>query len=85
MKEHTIAVGLLVILVVGIIVVLAGNFNAEIRPVPTPVLEETIEKQRDETVEEQMNRWDRGEFTEAEITEIRTEEEREDAALENGI
>lgn len=34
-----------------------------------------------ETVQEQMDRWDRGEFTAEEIAEIKAEEKREDAAL----
>ena len=36
----------------------------------------------EETIEEKHARWDRGEFTEQEIAEIKAEEEREDKALE---
>ena len=40
----------------------------------------------EETIEEKYARWDRGEFTEEEIAEIKAEEKREkEALLQSGI
>lgn len=53
--------------------------EAEVANVSEP--EVAIEPEvKTETVQEQMDRWDRGEFTAEEIAEIKAEEKREDKA-----
>ncbi len=53
----------------------------QVKDEPEPIAEVVSEPEvKAETVEEQMARWDRGEFTEEEIAEIKAEEKREDKA-----
>jgi len=82
MKKDIVLGTVLVIFIVAVFSVVLGNLESTVQPTPVPVVENKAEEKTEETIEEQMARWDRGEFTEEEIAEIRTEEEREDAALE---
>jgi len=87
MKNENLYKGIIIFVVaIGLAVAIDSFTSGEVdRPAPTAAPEPVDEVEREETVEEQMARWDRGEFTPEEVAEIRIEEEREDAALESSI
>lgn len=82
MRKDIVLGAVLLVFIVFIINVLVQGTQDITTPAPTPVVENKQEESTEETMEEKMKRWDRGEFTEEEIAEIKAEEEREDAALE---
>ena len=76
MKNENLYKGIIIFVVaIGLAVAIDSFTSGEVdRPTPTAVSEPVVEVEREETVEEQMSRWDRGDFTEEEIAEIRVEE-----------
>ena len=79
MRKDIILGAILLAFIVFIINVIVQNTQTMTTPVPAPVVE--TQEEADETMEEKMKRWDRGEFTEEEIAEIKDEEAREDKAV----
>lgn len=81
MRKDIVLGAILLVFIVFIINVLVQGTQDITTPAPAPVVENKSEEPAEETMEEKMERWDRGEFTEEEIAEIKAEEEREDEAL----
>lgn len=83
MRKDIVLGAILLVFIVFIINVLVQGTQDITTPAPAPVVENKPEEPAEETMVEKMKRWDRGEFTEEEIAEIKAEEEREDEAVKN--
>jgi hypothetical protein len=81
MRKDIVLGAILLVFIVFIINVLVQGTQDITTPAPAPVVENKPEEPSEETMEEKMERWNRGEFTEEEIAELEQEEAREDAAV----
>jgi hypothetical protein len=83
MNKDIIAIALVALVLAGGVIAYFDTYEPELAPVaPEPAIQADVEVQpKEETMEEKMKRWDRGEFTPEEVAEIREEEKREDEAI----
>lgn len=81
MKKDIITVIVLFIFILFIVNLLVKNFTYTDNQIE--VFE--VQDKKVETLEEKMNRWDKGGFTEEEKSEIELEEKREDKAVSDLI